>query len=352
MAVLLIGGIVAMLDSIPHAIRTVYGYNKEFCIVWPRADTENTQKMADMLHDAPQLGRMLRVRTAMMRVKTIVGQWPFIVYGLSQRDYQPMMDRLGFTITEGRLPRPGEPEMVVSRQVARNKNLHIGSVAMGPDLTDEYATVPVKVVGIMDGKHWFAFTSGRFIREQPLLRSVSLVLMADESKNQQALDIWTTKRMKGTQARVFSYEELNTQTEKDLSTLYLLLNIVIGALVVVMATMMGLLANIHFSQRMVEFGLLQAIGYTRSKLLRRVVGETLLVVIGAWIIGLGLTHLGLEIVRTQVMDPKGYPMVMAGWEIYRYTLAVPVAIGMFAVLTVWLRFRRFDPVAIVERRLV
>jgi putative ABC transport system permease protein/lipoprotein-releasing system permease protein len=35
-----------------------------------------------------------------------------------------------------------------------------------------------------------------------------------------------------------------------------------------------------------------------------------------------------------------------------YTIPVPVAILVIAVGTIWLRFRKFDPVAVVERRIV
>jgi putative ABC transport system permease protein/lipoprotein-releasing system permease protein len=36
----------------------------------------------------------------------------------------------------------------------------------------------------------------------------------------------------------------------------------------------------------------------------------------------------------------------------RYTLPVPIAIMVAAFTTIYLRFRRFDPVSVVERRLV
>jgi hypothetical protein len=37
---------------------------------------------------------------------------------------------------------------------------------------------------------------------------------------------------------------------------------------------------------------------------------------------------------------------------YLYTVPIPFAILFVAFATVFLRFRRFDPVAVVERRLV
>jgi hypothetical protein len=352
MAVMLIAGIVALLNSIPNAIRTVYGYSEAFALVWPRGGGEEADEISKMLDGAPHVGSEYRVRLALTRVKTLVGEWPFFVYGLDGEAMRHVLDRLGLRVTEGRLPRNGQPEVLVSRSVARNKGLGLGSVLLDPQTPEEWAPMKVRVVGIADGKQWFAVTSSDFIKGRFFPDSESLLLMAGEPRHQRALDGWVTEKLKNTRARVFTMQELDRETREDLATLYVILDTAIAALVILLATMMGMLANIHFSQRMVEFGLLQAIGHSRRFLLARVMWETLAVVVGAWVAGCIASHFALEIVRHVVMEPKGYPMETAGWSTYRYTLCVPVAVGLFALVTVWWRFRRFDPVAIVERRLV
>jgi hypothetical protein len=62
------------------------------------------------------------------------------------------------------------------------------------------------------------------------------------------------------------------------SILYRILDVVIGTLVLVITFMMGMLMNIYQSQRLVEFGLLQAIGYTKKQLFARVFAETAIVI--------------------------------------------------------------------------
>lgn len=355
MSVLLIAGIVAMLNSIPTSIRTIYGYNKEFVAVWPRGDPELTEQIAGQIAGAPHLGNVFRVRVAIMRVKTIIGQWPFVLFGAEQRDMKPILSRIGLRITEGRLPEAGEAGVVISRAVARNRGYRIGSVVLSPDVQEEWSLIPARVVGIADGEHWFVLGSTEFIQKSFLgVDMVSLMVMADKRDNQPIVDKYVTDKLKAeaARARVFSFDQLIEDMDRDLATLYVILNIVIAALVTLLATMMGMLANIHFSQRMVEFGLLQAVGYSRAMLLWRAVLETVYVVVGSWLIGIALSHFSLEVVRALVMEPKGYPMETADWSTYRYTLPVPFAIALFATATVWLRFRRFDPVAIVERRLV
>jgi hypothetical protein len=321
-------------------------------IILPRAVPQIPPEIEVTLAKAPCLGRLCHTRAVYLRVKTIVGEFPFPGLGLERQDIPYVLDRLELKLAEGRLPSAGEPEAAVTRTIARNKGLKLGSILLDPSNPDDYAPVPVKVVGILDGPQWFALFSAEFLRP-PLFRDVSeVMLLADQPGHQRVLDDWIVMKTKGSPVHAFTYEELMKDTERDLETLYKILNIAIGALVTVLATMMGMLSNIHFSQRMVEYGLLQAVGYSRGYLLKRTVWEIVVVVLFAWLIGIVLSHFALDLVRTLVMDPKGYVMETSGWNTYRYTLFVPAAIGLFGMVTVWWRFRTFDPVAIVERRAV
>jgi predicted lysophospholipase L1 biosynthesis ABC-type transport system permease subunit len=119
-----------------------------------------------------------------------------------------------------------------------------------------------------------------------------------------------------------------------------------------LATMTGLLANIYFQQRLVEFGLLQAIGYTRRSLLMRVSWETALVVLLGWVLGVVAAIGVLSGAKWWVMEPRGLYLEPLDPIAYRYTLPVPMMVLLFALGTIGWRLRTFDPVAIVERRIV
>ncbi len=135
-------------------------------------------------------------------------------------------------------------------------------------------------------------------------------------------------------------------------TLYKILDVVIGTLVVVITLMMGMLVNIHLGQRTQEFGLLQALGFTKKQLVRRVVIETLVTVVGGWILGIFAAAAMLSTVQRVMMYPNAYALEIWDEAAVRYTVPVPVAILAVALGTLLLRFRTFDPVSVVERRLV
>ena len=119
-----------------------------------------------------------------------------------------------------------------------------------------------------------------------------------------------------------------------------------------MTFMMGMLMNIYQSQRLVEFGLLQAIGYTKKQLLRRVFREIVYVLTFGWGLGLALSYGVILIVKAKLMEPHAFSIDPFDPVAYRYTIPIPLAVLVVGVLTVIIRFRKFDPVGVVERRLV
>jgi putative ABC transport system permease protein/lipoprotein-releasing system permease protein len=116
--------------------------------------------------------------------------------------------------------------------------------------------------------------------------------------------------------------------------------------------MMGMLINIYLSQRLVEFGLLQALGYTKRRLLMRVIKETTSVIVLGWLLGVALAYGGLMLAKAKLMDPNAFALNPLDATAYLYTLSAPLAVVIVATMTVVLRFRSFDPVGVVERRLV
>lgn len=354
LSVLLVAGIVSMIDSIPHSIRTIYAYTKYSLGVTPRGDPTLTARMERVLRaETPvPLERIIVCRVSSTQVKSIVGKWPFAVIGLSQEDLAFQVKRLQARSLQGRLPKAGAPEALVSEPVARNLGLKIGSALQGPDQPESYSPYPVKVVGIANSDLWFMLASIEYQRENHFPPLDNLLVCATNLKDQDRLDKWAVKRFKGERTLLFSYHLLEKDTDEMFQILYKVLNVVIGTLVLVITFMMGMLMNIYQSHRLVEFGLLQALGYTRRQLLRRVTMESLAVIVFGWAMGVLLAYLLLNVVKVTLMDPHAFALDVLDPAAYRYTIPIPVALFATALFTVWYRFRDFDPIGVVERRLV
>jgi len=354
LAVLLVAGIVSLMDSIPLSIRTIYSYSRHMLGVSPRGDPAMLPKLrAEIEEGSPvPLDRVVVCRASGAIVNSIVGKWPFVVLGLSAEDMRFYLDRLGTSNLVGRLPEPGKPEAVISAPVAKNLKLRVGDALLSPNERERYSPFEVKVVGIALTSEWAMLGDIEYQKSNHFPPIDYLLVFAKSRRDQEALDRWAEAKFKGERAQLFAYHLLEKDTNEMFDTLYKILNLVIGVLVLVITVMMGMLMNIYQSQRLVEFGLLQAIGYTRAQLLGRMLRETALVIAGGWALGVASAYGLLLAARAAYMEPNAYALDPLDRVAYLYTVPIPVAVLAAATLTVVLRFRRFDPVAVVERRIV
>jgi ABC-type antimicrobial peptide transport system permease subunit len=150
---------------------------------------------------------------------------------------------------------------------------------------------------------------------------------------------------------VYTYPSLERDTTETFRILFKILNVVVGLLVTVITIMMGMLINIYLGQRIVEFGLLQAIGFTQRRLISRAIFEASLIVVVGWVLGVLAAGALLYIIQLVLMKPRGFYLDPTDPIAYAYSIPVPIAILAAAALTVWWRFRKFDPISVVERRI-
>lgn len=117
-----------------------------------------------------------------------------------------------------------------------------------------------------------------------------------------------------------------------------------------MALATGLLNVIFFLQRLGEFGILAAMGYTRGFLVTRTFLEILWTTAVGWLIGLGLSRWAIDLVSRAIYAPRGIPLTGIDGRVLAFTLPIPLMIAAFSLLVVLWHLWRLDPVSIVERR--
>lgn len=359
-SVFLIAGVVAIANSIDLTVRTIYRYTEFFTYLVPqrqfRAVPDDQRKLvaAD-----PRVERIIDGSIFMMNIKTVIGRLPFVVLGASESDRDYLLDRIGAGLVDGRMPAEGMPEAVVSEPIARNRGLKIGDAIAGP--TDEGgiagAPVPVRLVGIVSGDIWVAMTTKSFADSQFLLNPKCLLVTTKRPADLDPLNRWMMPadakdagKLSPEKVQVLSRENLLKEIRDSLSSMYLIMDIVSGAVIFVIAMVCGMMANIYFTQRLVEFGVLAALGVSRGKLIARVVGETLLITLLGWIGGGILTVTSLSFLAANVFPSRGLFLNPLDADAYLQTVPIPIAITLFSVATIAGRLLRLDPVAVIERR--
>ena len=118
----------------------------------------------------------------------------------------------------------------------------------------------------------------------------------------------------------------------------------------VAATALAILNHIFYSERKEEFGLLNAIGRSRSWLVMRTVKETGSVVGIAWPIGAAVCLVGILIAQSTIYAPLGLNLNLFNPAPWLFTLPIPLAVITVGVGTISRTLSRLDPVSVIERR--
>ncbi len=350
LSVVLIGTVVTIIRSIDLTVLTVYGYNRYFLVAVPRDGERIAPEMEEVIRSEPLAKEIYRISVCFTNIRTIFGKFPFVLFGLSQEDMPKVLNLVRMRVVEGRLPREGEAACALSVGIARNRGLKIGDVVLAPGIEDSFAPVPVKLVGLLDGENWFAVIPKEFVQKNYFPPLEEIVVAAPTPELQPELDRRLGEALDKRQVRLFTYGQLVRELRSSLSNLYLIMNIVIAIVVLVIAIMMGMLSNIFFMQRLPEFALLAAMGYTRGMLLWRVVRETALLVTIGWTVGILLSMGILWGLYWWLFEPRGMLLQPMDWQAYRYTIPVPIVVLAFAAMSVGPRLLTLDPVLVIERK--
>jgi hypothetical protein len=360
LSVFLIASVATIVNSIDLTILTIYGYTRHYTYVIPqRVTLDVPEDQAAIVRKDPRTDRVMEGSVLFTNIKTVMGRFPFVVLGLDEENRDYLLRRVGTRLVAGRMPAEGMPEAVLSEPLVRNKKLKLGGIVAGPTDTGGISgsPIPVKLVGILKGPTWIAFTSKEFCDATFLTAPKTVVFTTKRPADLFALnqDLMPSRnkaagRLSPAKVQLLSFQNLVRELRESLSSMYLILAVVNGTVIFVIALMSGMLSNIYFTQRIAEFAVLSAIGYGRGRLLARVLGETTLLTILGWALGAIVTFVVLSYFKESLFEPRGLIIDPRDLFAYKYTIPIPFSISVFAVGTIGLRLLRLDPVTIIERR--
>jgi ABC-type antimicrobial peptide transport system permease subunit len=268
----------------------------------------------------------------------------------SDREY--LIKQSGDTLSSGRMPIDGRPEAVLSEGLVSNKKLKLGDIVAGP--TDEGglagSPIPVKLVGILTGPTWIAFTSKDYVDAAMPAMPTFIVVTAKTRAELSAVSANLDATVDHTKVSIVSNRNLIEQLRSSLNSMYLIMTMVNALVILDVAIMSGMLSNIYFTQRLSEFAILAALGLKRSILIWHAVSETAILSSIGWIVGIIVTWSAMAYMRGAVFEPRGMLINPHDFGATVATIPIPLIITLFAVATIAYRMSRLDPVAIIERR--
>jgi hypothetical protein len=287
--------------------------------------------------------------------------FPLDAYSVGAENMTYLVDLYHLKLAKGRLPRPHSNEIVLSWAPAKNRNLEVGDVIGNRDhpICKDAPTLPSDLVvsGIFAPAEnpaeetWLSFLSFEFINNYRSDWKTDLALLVVPKAGQKAaLDAWLENEIDGRQREVFTLGKKTAWFQKYVRSLLLTFLLMESVIAAMAAIALAGLNYIFVTQRQSEFGVLNALGFTRRQLVWRVAREMAATTGAAWLLSVTLCAASLLYMQFDLYTPLGLRIDFFNPTPWLFTLPVPAAVLAASAGTIAWTLARLDPVSIIERR--
>ena len=285
------------------------------------------------------------------------------LFGVSETDMQVLMDVCDLRLKEGRLPMPRTNEMALSEEMVSAMGIQIGyriDRTVGRGWTGEswYDAIPapLELVGILEGTGSepsvrMGFVSYEYVSNHELFGppwTPGLVVIPQEGRKAE-VDEFLETEIASLRMEVMTHRLLSEHAAQLSFFFYLIFGVVDVVVAAVMALVVGVINQISQAKRLEEFGVLNALGHSKNRLIRRLTLEAVGMTGTGWIGGLALAWLLFAALKVGVYEPKGLVLGLADLTPIWFSLPIPLATAAVVAFSTMRTFARLDAVAIVER---
>ncbi len=286
---------------------------------------------------------------------------PIETYAVTPEDMTYLVELYRLELEEGHLPRPNSNQIVIPWTAAKNRNLQVGDVIGDPDhpIYPDAPPLPAELVvsGIFARADdpaedvWLSFMSQAFIDSQGSDWKIDLsLILVPKVGQKETLDAWLESQIAGENRDVTTYSQQKAWFQEALNMALFTFSLMESIIALVAALALAGLNYIFVTQRQAEFGVLNALGFSRPQLVWRVTRETLFTTGAAWLVGLLGCGAILLYMQQAVYAPAGLRLNFFNLTPWLYTLPIPVAVLAVSAGAVGWALTRLDPVAVIERR--
>lgn len=345
-----------LINSLTESVNAVNLKPMEhFSVVTPvRGEYYVKDNIVDQLKADKNIEKLIPIDSDMTSITlTIGGNTTVPVMFMEESNFKYLLDKTGDYVKEGTLPKNGTKEVAVHWRIMANRNWKVGDKIGNFIDEKEFLTGEYVIVGKIDGPSVVFVGTESFKQAQ-------LKQMSDTDKPTGYLVF----PQDGKREIVNEYIDSISKTEASTST-YLktkefideimngLNSTVAGILIIVifiLSISVGALMYVIYVQRSDEFGILYAVGFKRGFIRNMIIKEIMSLNIISWIIGFGFSLIMVYLLNLLVYNPKGDILSMLSGRVIINTLIIPVMTGVFSILPIVMKLRKWDPVAVIERR--
>lgn len=272
------------------------------------------------------------------------------ISGIRPEDINYVMKKHKITLKEGRLPLENYREVALDYNVAKNKKIKLGdkignSIDKEDSLDGEYT-----VVGILNGPDYLSLAPYNTtplipsIKETTLMQK-SILIFPKEGRTKQVDDLLLS--LPKNEVRAMTLSVITKVFNKSMSTMQTLDMICILA-IIVMVISVGSSKYVQFFSRKQEFGVLNAMGYTKAKIMKKAFIEVLIVNILGFALGLGFGVLNSALINNAAFKSVGAVSIYFSSKAFLMALYIPLFTTLFTLIPVNRMINKLDPIVMVE----
>lgn len=253
-------------------------------------------------------------------------------------------------IIQGRLPEDGKNEIAVHYYEAKNQNIKLNDIVGGKqckltDIKGEY-----KVVGILGGENLVSVLSANN-ESMPNYENTGKAALNGFiafPKNGRIDEMNKfLEKLPGRQITVETLNNLNDEFNKFKEGSGIINILIIGSIFLMVVTV-GSSRYVQFFNRKEELGILNAIGYSKKKILKRALIEIFQINAVSYLLGIAMGTYTSFLIKKYVLETSGSIGIIFDLGAFIISLYIPLFTALFTVIPINLMINKLDPISMIE----
>lgn len=269
---------------------------------------------------------------------------------LNENDIEYMMNMYGFKLVDGKLP-SSKDEVIFNEDYIKSHGIKVGGY-YGTDVNDkDELEGRYKVVGSFKGDMIMSFVCDNDDVDSIKKNGYCLILIAKNGHIAELnKDIHSFMNAHPKQYNSDTYDK----QYGFISTMFVMFNafavVIMAVTVFVLTFTIGDINYVHFSERLPEFSVLQAVGYSKNHIRYRQFCEMIVIVFLGFCMGIVISLLGGYIFKEIYCVPGGIQLSIISVWYFLMSGLVPMLVSLFSCLSISRLVNKMEPVDVLEGR--
>jgi|GEM_PF-5811841 len=304
------------------------------------------KEVLDKIKKDTSVDKVVKVVRFQYMIRSVLGtDSDFEGFYADEDDIKYIMDKLKVKFDKGSYVKNGDNKILINENAAKFKKVSIGDFVGSDVRKDDYFPGKYKINGILKGDNMLSFIAVDSANlEKGNYRYLVFPKKGKLAEMNKFINSISTNGIEN-----YTYEKLLTFQKDALNGFDTVFNLIIILIIIVMSTVLGNSSYINYMRRRSEIGILKAMGYTREKIILRMVKEIGISSLFGFAFGYLVLFIFEKAYNSLYLYSRGLSMFHIDLSLFPKLLAIPLFITIFSIIPVSRLLEKVEPISIIER---